>query len=263
MRKEKGIQKRTTRLQKLAYILRPFVVYMLVKTVAMLTLAIVIPALPISGIDVWVEEHSYLLSAVVNAAASVIAVSFLMNDFLKEAAVSGEVDIDAGIMKQFFDFLKTEFIKGRGLLVCIVSAIFGGVSAIGLNIAIMRLSEFVTRVSQTQGTLGSDQYEAVKKIQYSVPIFLGLILYGIISPLVEEVVFRGIIFNRIKRFYAVEKAVLFSALLFGVFHGNMPQFVYGTCMGILIALCYERTKCFYSPLVFHMAANVVVFLLGS
>ena len=263
MSRKKGIQKRTTLLQKLAYILRPFVVYMVVKTVAMLTLAILIPSLPVSGIDVWVEAHSYMLSAVVNAAASLIAVCFLLNDFLKEASVSGEVDIDAGIGKQLIDFFKTEFLKGKGALVCIVCAVLGGVSAVGLNIAIMRLSAFMTRVSQTQGTLGSDKYEAVKQIQYSVPVILGLLLYGVISPLVEEIVFRGILFNRIRRFYEAKKAVLFSALLFGAFHGNMPQFVYGTCMGVLIALCYERSRSFYAPLFFHMAANVVVFLLGS
>jgi len=263
MSRKKGIQKRTTLLQKLAYILRPFVVYMVVKTVAMLTLAIFIPALPVSGMDVWVEENSRMLSAVVNAAASLAAVCFLLHDFLIEAADSGEIDIDAGIGKQLADFFRNELQKGKSFLPCVFCAIFGGVSAVGLNIAIMRLSDFMTRVSQNQGIFGSQQYETVKQIQYSVPIALGLILYGLISPLVEEMVFRGIIFNRIKRFYAVKWAVLFSALLFGAFHGNVPQFVYGTCMGIFMACCYEWTGSFYAPLLFHMAANVVVFLLGS
>ena len=55
MDRKRIVQKRTTLLQKLAYILRPFVVYMLVKTVAMLTLALLVPSLPISGMAVWVE----------------------------------------------------------------------------------------------------------------------------------------------------------------------------------------------------------------
>lgn len=257
MDRKKIVQKRTTLLQKLAYILRPFVVYMVVKTAAMLTLAIVIPSLPISGITVWVEENSYMLSAVVNAAASLAGVSFLLNDFLKEAAVSGEIDIDAGVFRQLFDFFRNSFSGVKALVLCVV---FGAVSAFALNGIIGRISDFVTRVSQTQGMLGSEKYEAVKQIQYSVPLFLGLVLYGIVSPLVEEMVFRGIIFNRIKKFYSVTKAVVFSALLFGAFHGNLPQFVYGTCMGVLMALCYEWTGCFYAPLLFHAAANAAVFL---
>lgn len=264
MNRKRIVQKRTTLLQKLAYILRPFVIYMVIKTVAMLTLALFIPSLPITGIRVWVEENAYMLSAVVNAAASLIAVCFLLSDFLKEAVVSSEVDIDAGVLRQLLAYVRTGFesgkAKSKGLVLC---AVLGVVSAFAFNILIELVSNFMTRMSQMQGTLGSQRYETVEQIQYSVPLLLGIILYGVISPLVEEIVFRGIIFNRIKRFYSVKRAVIFSALLFGAFHANLPQFVYGTCMGMLMALCYERTECFGAPVAFHMAANVAVFVVGS
>lgn len=214
----------------------------------MLTLAILIPSFPIPGMDVWVEENSYMLSSLVNAVASLVGVSFLLNDFLKEVAVLGEIDIDAGIVRQLFDFFRNRFLGVRALLLCVV---FGVISAFALNAAIGVVM---------QRTLNEGRYETVEQIQYSVPLVLGLILYGLVSPLVEEIVFRGIIYNRIKRFYSITKAVIFSALLFGAFHANLPQFAYGTCMGVLIALCYERTGCFYAPLLFHAAANVAVFL---
>lgn len=248
MDRNRIVQKRTTLLQKLAYILRPFVVYMLVKTVAMLTLAILIPAIPIPGMDFWVEANSYMLNSLVNAVASLVGVSFLLNDFLKEAAVLGEIDIDAGIVRQLFDFFRNSFFGVKTLLLCVV---LGVISAFALNAAIGVVM---------QRALSEGKYETVEKIQYSVPLILGLILYGLVSPLVEEIVFRGIIYNRIKRFYSITKAVIFSALLFGAFHANLPQFAYGTCMGVLIALCYERTGCFYAPLLFHSAANAAVFL---
>ena len=251
MDRKRIVQKRTTLLQKAAYILRPFVVYMVIKTVAMLTLAILIPSLPIAGIDVWVEENSRMLSAVVNAAASLVGVSFLLNDFLKEVAVSGEIDIDAGIFRQLLDFFRNGFFGVKKLALCVM---LGVVSAFFLNAAIGAVM---------QGMLDTGKYGTVKQIQYSVPLFMGIILYGFISPLVEEIVFRGILFNRIKRFYSVTKAVIFSALLFGAFHANLPQFIYGICMGIFLATCYEWTECFYAPLLFHAAANVAVFLAAS
>ena len=74
----KIIQKRTKRTQKLAYILKPFVVYMLVKTVVMLVLAILIPSLPITGIAAWVEHNALQLSAVVNAMASMAAAAWFL-----------------------------------------------------------------------------------------------------------------------------------------------------------------------------------------
>ncbi len=256
MDKNKLIQKRTT-LQKLAYILRPFVLYMLVKTLAMIMLALIIRSLPASGLGVWAEENANMTSAVINALASLTAVGFLLDDFLKAAASSGEVDIDAGVFVQLIDFFKNGFFGVRALLLCTA---LGAVSAVGFNILIMRISDFMTRVLQTQGLLGSARYEAVKQIQYSVPFALGLVLYVLISPLVEEIVFRGIIFNRIRHYYSAGKAVIFSAVLFGAFHANLPQIIYGVCMGLIMALCYERTRCFYAPLLFHMAANAAVFI---
>jgi membrane protease YdiL (CAAX protease family) len=72
-------------------------------------------------------------------------------------------------------------------------------------------------------------------------------------------VFRGVLYNRIKRFYSIPCSVIFSALLFGIFHANLPQLIYGTLMGVLIAVCYEKNKCFGAPVIFHMAANIFIF----
>lgn len=254
MGKVKITPKRTKIPQKIWYILKPFLVYMLVKTFAMLFFAFAIPMLPIRGIDVWIESVQHPLSAVINAMASLIAVYFLLEDFLKEVAVSGEVDIDAGILKQFWQFVSKGFFgygkKEVGKLA--VCALLGIVSAFLLNSAV----SFYIKLFQ----MSSEKYQEVETIQYSVPLWLGILLYGVIAPLVEEIVFRGILYNRMRRFFGIPCCALLSALLFGLFHGNLPQFVYGTCMGILIALSYEKVKCFGAPFLFHMAANLSVFL---
>lgn len=260
----KIVPKRTTLLQKLAYILKPFVVYMLVKTAAMLLLAIIIPSLPITGIAEWVEYNSHQLSAVVNGVASVIAIGFLLNDFLIEASTSGEVDIDKSIPGQFVGFLRTDFWGNRtgknvaGLVLC---AMLGLASSLALNIWIELASAALSGAGNP--VLDSEKYEAVESIQYSVPIWLGLILYGIVSPIVEEMVFRGVIYSRIKKFYSAAKAVVFSALLFGAFHANLPQFLYGTVMGALMALCYAYSGCFAAPVLMHMSANIFIFLMSG
>lgn len=259
-RQIKRTQKRTTLLQKLAYIVKPFVVYMLVKTAAMLFLAIAIPVLPIAGIAVWVEHNSRPLSAVVNGVASLVGVRFLLNDFLIEASTTGEVDIDSSVFVQFLSFLKTDLFekmiarKASRLIVCI----FLGITAsLAFNIGIELAAEFST---SGKNLFGSQRYETVETIQYSVPIGLGIVLYGIISPFVEEIVFRGVLYNRIRKFYSMKMAVVFSALLFGFFHANLPQFLYGTAMGILMAVCYAFTDCFAAPVLLHMSANLFIFL---
>lgn len=248
------IQKRTKRTQKLAYILKPFVVYMLVKTAAMLALAILIPSLPVTGIAAWVEHNAPQLSAVVNAAASMAGAAFLLKDVLIEVSTTGEVDIDKNVCRQFGSFMRHGFWGKRttgnaaSLILC---ALLGITASFALNIL----------VELTM--LRSEKYDTVAEIQYSVPIWLGILLYGIISPMVEEMVFRGVIFNRARKFFGVAKAAVFSALLFGVFHGNLLQFLYGTAMGMLMAVCYEYCGCFAAPVLVHMSANVFVFLMSG
>ena len=260
----KIVPKRTTLLQKLAYIIKPFVIYMLVKTAAMLLLAIAIPSLPIAGITEWVERCSHQLSAVVNGVASLVAVCFLLNAFLIEASTTGEVDIDKSIPRQFAGFLKTDFIgdqtrqKAVGLVLCIL---FGITASLALNIWIELAATAMSGAGNHM--LDSEKYEVVESIQYSVPVWLGIVLYGIVSPIVEEMVFRGVLYSRIKKFYSVARAVVFSALLFGMFHANLPQFLYGTAMGVLMALCYEYVGCFAAPVMMHMAANILIFLLSA
>lgn len=260
----KIIPKRTTLLQKLAYILRPFVVYMVVKTVVMFLLAVAIPSLPITGIAEWVEHNSQQLSAVVNGVASVAAAGFLLNVFLVEASTTGEIDIDQSILGQFVSFVKTDLTGARtvrkavGLVLCVL---LGITASLALNI-LVELASAAMGGSETQ-ILDSEKYEVVESIQYSVPVWLGIVLYGILSPIVEEMVFRGVLYSRIKKFYSVTKAVVFSALLFGAFHANLPQFLYGTAMGVFVALCYEYAGCFAAPVLMHMSANIFIFLISG
>lgn len=256
--------KRTTLLQKLAYIVKPFVLYMLVKTVAMFVLAIAVPVLPIEGMAAWVEQNAHQLSAVVNGAASLIAVYFLLGDFLVEASTDGEIDIDKSVPGQFLGYVKTGFLgnvtgrKMTGLALCVL---LGIEASLAMNIWITLLSQALSDMGNP--LLDSEKYAAVETIQYSVPIWLGIVLYGIVSPVVEEMVFRGVIYSRIKKFYSVPRAVVASALLFGVFHANLPQFLYGTAMGVLMALCYEYLECFAAPVLMHVSANIFVFLMSQ
>ncbi len=71
--------------------------------------------------------------------------------------------------------------------------------------------------------------------------------------------FRGILYNRMKRCFNDKIALVVSSLLFGIYHGNLVQAVYGTILGLLIAYFYERYKSFAAPVLFHGVANISVF----
>lgn len=105
----------------------------------------------------------------------------------------------------------------------------------------------------------SQAYQKVADRQYGVAFAAGLVLYGLISPLAEEVIFRGVIYNRLCRLYNPAVGIIVSGLLFGAFHGNSVQGLYGASLGMLMAYLYERSGSFLIPLLFHAVANLAVY----
>lgn len=108
----------------------------------------------------------------------------------------------------------------------------------------------------------SETYERVSNSQYSIPIVLGLVLYGIVSPFVEEILFREIIYNRIKARFQVNISIIVTALLFGIYHMNLVQGLYGFCMGIMLNVLYEYFGGLKAAFIFHGAANIFIYLIS-
>lgn len=103
----------------------------------------------------------------------------------------------------------------------------------------------------------SKRYQNVAANQYDVALAVGLILYGVISPFVEEVIFRGFLYGRMRVYMKKWLAIFMSALLFGIYHGNMVQGIYGFCMGLLFTLVYDRFQNFYLVVFMHTIVNLV------
>ena len=108
----------------------------------------------------------------------------------------------------------------------------------------------------------SDTYESISNIQYSVPFAFGLFNYGIIKPIEEELVFRGLVYGRMRRYFPAAAAIPVSALLFGAYHGNMVQLTYGFLMGCLLAWSYERFQSLKASILVHSFANIAVYTIS-
>ena len=130
-----------------------------------------------------------------------------------------------------------------------LTAILACSVSLGLN-ALLTLTGFAD---------SSQTYQKVADKQYGVAFAAGLVLYGVISPFAEEVVFRGVIYNRLRRLYSPAVGIVMSGALFGAFHGNLVQGVYGACLGMLMAYLYERSGKFGIPFLFHAVANLAVY----
>lgn len=86
-------------------------------------------------------------------------------------------------------------------------------------------------------------------------------LVVVIGPIVEEFIFRKVLIDRMRP-YGEKTAVLVSALIFGLFHGNLSQFFYAACLGTLFGYVYLRTGKMRWSLILHMFINFMGSVVG-
>ena len=108
----------------------------------------------------------------------------------------------------------------------------------------------------------SEAYSEVAERQYSASLAIGLICYGVVTPVAEELLFRGIIYGNLRRMIRLLPAAGVSAALFGFYHGNVVQGAYAFVMGCLIAYAYEYFGDFKAAVGVHMGANILVYILS-
>ena len=86
----------------------------------------------------------------------------------------------------------------------------------------------------------------------------------IISPIFEEILYRGLMYNKLKEISNAFIGVLISSILFALLH--IPKYGFGIntfflfLVGILLAYCYEKSNNIYVPIFVHSISNFFIFL---
>lgn len=226
-------------LKKTAYILLPLLVYFLIHDAAEILLWAALNQFMLvcsQGTADFLNASSYSVQGMISGLAILIGVAAIWLALKGEISEKEQMDAERRRPK---------------LIDYIVLAALAFLSALGLNMLFFLLG--ITQSSQA--------FKETANAQFGVAFFIGLILYGLISPLAEEAVFRGLIYNRMKRCFHMPVAMIVSALLFGCYHGNAVQAVYGSILGLLMAYTYEKYNSFRAPVLYHAVANVGIFSL--
>ena len=87
----------------------------------------------------------------------------------------------------------------------------------------------------------------------SVSMFLYASFFG---PVSEELIFRGAGLRTFEK-YGKIFAILMSSLLFGLFHGNFPQFFFATFVGIIFSYVTLEYSILWA-MAFHIFNNLVI-----
>ena len=99
-------------------------------------------------------------------------------------------------------------------------------------------------------------------------LLLVFILLVIFPSIVEELLFRGILFRGLKKYSSLWPAVLLSSLVFGAAHLeflsdgplNLIAAIDTTIFGIVLALLYTYRKSLWAPMLLHALKNSIAFV---
>ena len=123
----------------------------------------------------------------------------------------------------------------------------GACASVFLNnlLGILRITEY------------SASYAQVEETFYRGRLAFELLALCVVIPVAEELLYRGIVYGRSRDLFGVRGGVVFSAVIFGLIHMNLAQFVYAAVFGLLLAYLTELTDNLFYAAAVHMAANTV------
>ena len=130
-----------------------------------------------------------------------------------------------------------------------------------LGIATVALALGVTMLMNLSG-FGEDtgNFQKIASNLGQASLWTSLITYGLIVPISEELLFRGIAFGYARKFFDVRTAIIGSSILYGAYCGDMVQALFLTVMGYFMAYAYEYFGCFLVPVLMHVGMNVTLLL---
>lgn len=90
-----------------------------------------------------------------------------------------------------------------------------------------------------------------------------IISTGLIGPIIEELLFRGVVFNKVKSFNNIKSSILITTFIFSFFHDSISQMIYAFIVGYICINLYIKNKTLLVPIIFHIIGNIIVPIINN
>jgi membrane protease YdiL (CAAX protease family) len=134
-------------------------------------------------------------------------------------------------------------------------------SVLLIVVYVLTLFPLVAFVNSISMLFVENTVTAISDDVLAMPMWIMILSIGILGPLVEEVVFRGVILQSYQRTGRIVGSIVLSSVLFGMMHMNFNQFAYGAVMGVMLALLYEATGTVLASFIAHAVFNTIEVLI--
>ena len=94
------------------------------------------------------------------------------------------------------------------------------------------------------------------EVLYTPPLLIQIICLGVLIPVCEELVFRGLMFKRLRARGGYMQAAIYSSVVFSILHVNLVQMIYSFVLGMMLAYIYEKYGSIKAPAAAHVVMNI-------
>ena len=96
----------------------------------------------------------------------------------------------------------------------------------------------------------------------SLSLSLMLLCVGVLPAILEEFAFRGVILSTLRKKFSDSSAIIISAAMFGMLHGNLMQTPFAFCMGIMLGYAAVYSGSIIPSVIIHMLTNCISVLMN-
>ena len=130
----------------------------------------------------------------------------------------------------------------------------------GLQLAV---SAVIAILSTAFPSLFSSYKELISSLAGTGVDTMTFIAVSFLAPIGEELLFRGVVFSYARNALKKKWAILFQAVLFGIYHLNLVQFVYALVIGYILGVLADRAGSIVPGIVLHVIINLSAYLVPA
>lgn len=84
----------------------------------------------------------------------------------------------------------------------------------------------------------------------------------VMAPVLEEIVFRGLVYTRLKKGMPAIVAAIIASFAFGLCHGTAIWIIYATALGLVMTWVFEKYQSLTASILFHFSFNTMGLVLN-
>lgn len=150
---------------------------------------------------------------------------------------------------------KDEYERRRESRFTFGDGIFVVILALVANAVLTGAISMLTAILELYGN-GEAMTSTAQDSLFQSSLWMQLLGVGIIAPIMEEVLFRGLVYNRLKDYNKGWLSIILAAGMFAVYHGNIRQAAAAFPMAVLMIVLYDRWDSILAPILFHITVNL-------